>query len=440
MGFKRVLYRHLISKRINLTKSVSGLISDCETKERREAYQLEQFNFVWNTAWRNVPYYSDWKDKYALPDAIGTLDELNDWPILTKDDLRNFSCFERKDVSRPRGRILTGGSTGTPVRLPGWFDQMAGVSQTIGRARYGVTISDRVFLLWGHEHLYGAGFKKIINKYKRRIKDWIADWKRVSAYDLSLSAMRKAYEKMVAFSPSVVIAYSPAIISFCRQNKDCIGLIKSVKTVICSAGPLSGEEKEEVARFFSNAKVCLEYGTVECGIIAYTRPSDGEYEVFWNTHLVQALKVPSGEVKAIITRLTECYVPIIRYDVGDYLDIGGNNDLSNGQSVFVMHDIKGRPTELLKFANGIEFFAWTVGDCVKQVPEIYSHQIVVDENNNRLEIRVTAGRPLTVEEKNIPIDRLYRIIANGSSLNVQVTQVDKLYMTVGGKTPRVVRL
>lgn len=435
---KNLIYQYVLRNRCALAREIESEIDGLPTRVQREEFQVERFNKIWATASASVPFYIAWRKRFNLPDKIRSLNELMAWPILTKDDLRHSENFVRTDVPEPKGRILTGGSTGTPVRLPGWFDKMAGVSQMIGRRRYGVSLADRVFLLWGHEHLYGTGFKRSINIYKRRLKDWIADWKRCSAYDLSQGAMRVAFDQLVACKPTAIIAYSPAMISFCRQNINRAGEIKSVKTIICSAGPLSQDEKLEISSFFSGAQICMEYGTVECGIIAYTNPLDGEYDVFWNTHLLQAERDSSNEFRAIVTRLTDCYVPLIRYDVGDYLELF--EDEVDVCSVLRMKDVKGRPTELIKFRNGVEFFAWTIGDCVKQVPEIISHQVAVDEKNNRLEIRVVAVDALSDAQKSVVVDRLSRIVANCMSLRVSVVQVDELSVTVGGKTPRVVRL
>ena len=63
----------------------------------------------------------------------------------------------------------------------------------------------------------------------------------------------------------------------------------------------------------------MEYGSVECGLMAHTRPSDGNYFVFWTTRLLQADKQGDGQYRNLVTRLTRTYVPLIRYDIGDYL-------------------------------------------------------------------------------------------------------------------------
>lgn len=433
-----VVYRFLMRKRIAAVEKTVVMMGRFSTREARERYQVEKFNIVWNAARENVPFYRKWQKKFGLPDEIRDLAELKAWPILTKADLRRLEDFKRTDVPYPKGRILTGGSTGEPVRLPSWGDSMAGVSQMLGRAAYGIEPGDRTFLLWGHEHLYGTGFKRKVNAYKRRLKDWLAGWKRVSAYDLGADAMYRAYRVFAAQKPKFVIGFSPAVLAFVRHNVKRRGEVKSVRVILCTAGPLSKEEKVEIEEFFGG-KVAMEYGSVECGIMAYTRPRDGQYDVFWNTHLLQAVK-DGNECKNIVTRLTDCYVPLIRYDIGDYLEIDLDEEEGDFRSVLHIKSVKGRPSEMFRFNCGVSFFGALIGDCVKQIPEVVSSQIAVNEAANGMEIRVTATRKLKTEELGVIKNRLSLTVEHIDRLDVRVVQCDKLFTTVGGKIPRIVRL
>ena len=425
-----------------MASTVSRLIN----RDMVELKQMTRFNEIWKDAYLNVPFYRDWKVYHHLPDKIDNLSELVSWPALTKADLRNIGQFKRTDAPEPKDSLMTGGSTGEPVRLPSWGDSMAGVSQLLGRRAYGLEPGDRMVLLWGHEHLYGTGWRRKVNAFKRRLKDWLAGWMRISAYDLSNLAMRQAYGIIEKFHPKCLIGFSTAVLAFVRQNHAYAHELTSVKVILCTAGPLTPDEKQEIIDFFTASsesmvpKLCMEYGSVECGIMAYTRPRDGEYDVFWNTHLLQAQKQPDGEYKNLVTRLTDCYVPLIRYDVGDYLELDPADEEQNARSVLEIKSVKGRPNEMLKFKCGVSFFGALIGDCVKQVPEIISSQIAVDEENDVLEIRVTAKSPLPDTALSLVVNRFTLTVADTKKLTIRVVQVEKLFTTVGGKVPRVVRI
>lgn len=429
------LYLHLMRKRIFAANVVAAELL-CNDRKKISQIQVDRFNTVWSLARRFVPFYQDWQRKYNLPDSISSLQELRSWPILTKADLRNVERFVRLDVNKPSGQLITGGSTGEPVRLPSWNDYSGNVSQIIGRGRYGVNVGDRLFLLWGHEHLYGKGCRRTVKILIRRFKDFLAGWVRVSAYDLSSGALHRAYEVFIRSRARAVIGFSPAVLSFVRVNKGKGSGDKNLKlkAVICTAGPLTVPEKREISNFF-HAPVVMEYGSVECSIMAYTKPKDEKYWVFWNTHLIQAVRNHGGEFRNIVTRLTDCYVPLIRYDVGDYLSGPDNDD-----SVLSINDVIGRPSEMIHFACGVSFFGALIGDCVKQVPEILSSQIAVKECANVLEVRVVASVVLPQSAFQLIINRISLTIKGADLLTVRIVQVDKLVTTTGGKIPRVVRL
>lgn len=439
MNLVKALYWRLMSGRIARAQGVAAMLKSVQVRRDKELYQLEKFNLVWRHACVNVPFYRAWRDLHGLPKQITSLDELARWPILTKADLRNLDDFTREDVRKPSRCLLTGGSTGEPVRLPTWGDSVSGVSQMLGRAAYGVNPGDRTLLLWGHEHLYGTGLRRRINTLKRRLKDWLANWTRVSAYDLSSDAMHQAYRIFAKVRPKFIIGFSPAVLSFVRQNASEARKVSGVEVVLCTAGPLTQSEKGEIENFFGG-RVCMEYGSVECGIMAYTRPRDGKYDVFWNTHLLQAQREENGEYKNLVTRLTDCYVPLIRYDIGDYLELDPENEVEDARSVLEIKSVKGRPSEMLKFKCGVAFFGALIGDCVKQVPEVVSSQIAVNEEANILEIRVTAACRLCDEQMSLIKNRFGLTVAGAGKLSVRVVQVSRLEMTVGGKVPRVVRL
>ena len=436
------IYRRLLRKKLASAKTFADELYKTSRREDIERFQVQKFNAIWGIARKSVPFYEDWQREYDLPNEIVSLAELRRWPVLTKADLRDCSRFERRGVTKPRGMLRTGGSTGEPLCIPSWRDPIDGLSQIVGRQAYGVDVGCRTFLLWGHRHLYGNGFRRKINILKRDIKDYISNWKRVSAYDLSEEAMTKAYDEFYKFQPNFVIGFSSAVLAFCRRNRAKACAVKSVRVVLCTAGPLTDCEKCEIEEFF-DAQVCMEYGSVECSVMAYTRPEDGWYYVFWNSHLIQAQRQSDGEYKNIVTRFANTYVPLIRYDIGDCLDLGNANECDIGdaeRSTIRFRSVKGRPNEMLQFASGVSFFGAIVGDCVKQVSGVIASQIAVNEADDKLEIRIVADHQITEDDEHLITNRLGLTISHVDRLHLTVRQLDSLPVTKGGKTLRVVKM
>ena len=434
LEFKKRLYSAL-NRQVFIRSLLRGsryrLITE---RQEIELFQLEKFNEVWNDAYSNIPFYSEWKLKHKLPDNISSLSELTSWPILKKIDLQeNKDKLIRKDV-KPSGYLKTGGSTGEPLHLPTWEDTETGSSMWLGRAAYGIEPGMKTFLIWGHHHLYGKGFKRQINILKRKLKDWLSNMYRVSAYDLSEEAMGQAFDKYKHFSPEFIIGFSPSVLSFCRINKKRKNECKMhPKAVLCTAGPLSVSEMEEISLFFQ-APVCMEYGSVECAVMAYTEPHEEVYKVFWDTHLIQGTKDDVGEVKNIVTRLAPCYVPMIRYDIGDYLEIRHDESLD---SIIRIETVKGRPSDIVQLANSTAFSASLIGDCVKQVDGVIANQLHAFRNG--ICIDVVAMRELSEPDFSLVKQCMLTVVPGLEYSDIVLKQVDSLQKTVGGKTPLVIQ-
>jgi phenylacetate-coenzyme A ligase PaaK-like adenylate-forming protein len=396
-------------------------------------YQVRAFNDVWRDAYSNVPFYDSWRRTHSLPERIETLDELSAWPILLKKDLQAAGeTLLRKGV-RPTAWLKTGGSTGEPLHLPTWPDTgIASSSQLLGRTPYGYSPGMRTFLLWGHHHLYGTGATRQLAILKRQCKDYVSNFSRCSAYDLSAPAMNQAFHRYVRFDPECVIGFSAALVAFCRANAfHGNSLPRPPRLVVSTAGPLSDLERKELTAFFG-CSICLEYGSVECGIMAYSRPGTKSYRTFWDTHVLQGRADGTGHVRNIVSLLTPTYVPLIRYDIGDFLSVA---DASLPSHVDLV-DVIGRPNDIVQLADGTSFFGALIGDCVKQVSAVTGCQLFVLDR--AVIVHVTASRPLTNEELALIRLRLETVVPQLRANSVTIECVPRLRVSPGGKSRLVI--
>lgn len=424
----RFLLLHSVYNRI-IQKS--SLFFKINRKEDIINYQVGRFNEIWKNAYTNIPFYKQWKENNGLPDKIKHISELQQWPILTKKDLTNGSKILLREKP-PKSYVITSGSTGIPLKLPAWHDTQATINMWIGRAANGITPEVKTFLIWGHHHLYGTGINRVKNRFIRIVKDYILGYKRVSAYDTSIKAMQMAYKKFEEYKPDFFIGYSSSTLAFVRCNKGCC-ISSPPKSVLCTAGPLTTKEKQEIREFF-HAPLCMEYGSVECGVMAYSVKDCSYYNVFWNTHIIQGVKDDVGKVKNIVTTINEKYFPLIRYDIGDYLDVDDNTDLS---SVLKINEVVGRPTDIITLKNGTSFFAMLIEACVEHIEGIISHQLIVKDS--QLEILLVACRELSKEDFDSVRLKLNAVVPNLKNYPISIKQVNELNKNRGGKTPIVIR-
>ncbi len=401
--------------------------------------RLDKFNAIWRDAFENVPFYAEWKAMHELPDAIKDIAELSGWPILEKKDLiLNRDKLVRKDIKRYHESV-TGGATGEPLH----FRTMAGESDTvamnkwIGWARMGIYPDSRCFVLWGHRHFYGQTFTGNLRFAWRQFKDWMTNNLRADATDLSQKALEKNVERLIRFRPEGIISYSASLLALVRCCKEdgerCRHL--GVKAVVCTAGPLTKEERDEISLFF-NAPVGMEYGSMEGGVIAYQTPmTDGHYEVFDKTHIIHAVPEPvSGNSQVLVTKLYPCYLPLIRYRIGDYIlgeNTGGDGTVSKFDEVY------GRTGDEVDMGNGIKFHGQSFMTCAEGFDKIIAYQIRVNRKSGQVVFVAQTLSPLGEDERNEIIKRAAHM-SGLARTSITVQEAKELVKAPSGKIRLVV--
>ena len=107
------------------------------------------------------------------------------------------------DRTRPSDFVrTTGGSTSQPIQIPSWRSELEYGNKDMWFARswFDIEPSDKLFLIWGHSHQVGRGIRGQFNAFRREMKDALLGYRRVSAYDLSEPAMRRAGKALLSES------------------------------------------------------------------------------------------------------------------------------------------------------------------------------------------------------------------------------------------------
>ena len=432
-------------------KQIKALIrsaADCKSR-------IERFNAIWVDAVAHVPFYAEWKAKYGLPDRIEDLGELQHWPILEKKDLiLNRDKLTRKDVLRFHEGV-TGGATGEPLHfrtMAGEGEQVA-VNKWIGWARMGIYPDSRCFLLWGHRHFYGQGFASNVRFKFRQLKDWMTNNLRADATDLSPAALRKDYELMLKFKPECIIAYSASLLALVRTMRDEVkvrGVIErseiaeglreqrrfpTLRAVICTAGPLTKAERGEISSFFG-VPVAMEYGSMEAGVMAYQTPAtNGRYSVFDQTHILHSAPEPvTGNSQVLVTKLYNCYLPLIRYKVGDY--IRGETVADSGL-ITGFDEVYGRTGDEVDMGNGIRFHGQSFMTCAEGFDQIIAYQIRVNKSTGKVVFVAQTIAQLSPEE-NVEIVKRAAHMSGLPEGAISVEEAKELVKAPSGKIRLVI--
>ena len=377
-----ILTRFLRSKRFNRALQYQTKWLHPDPKEVC-GLQLEKLNCVWRDAVSNMPYYQRLVSKKEAPSHFNSLaDFFKNVPILTKEKIAASPDLFRRPDEKPDRIAMTAGSTGNPLHF-GLYKREADFSSSdlfVGRIANGMEMGDRIFLLWGHSHLLGTGWKGKYKHLLRKTSDWALSYKRMDAYHLDRQTARSYMKKLLDFNPQICIGYASALDLFVRHNEDFRQQVKGLglKFVVATSEVMPRPDSHKIIEDFFNCPLVMEYGGVEFGAVAHNRPYE-PYRVYWWNCLAETLDeagtAAANSTPLVVTSLYLRYVPFIRYRTGD--EIRGERTVFN-RSLVSFSEVCGRHNDALELTDGSILHSVSLFHCIHQESDVYNIQLIVD--------------------------------------------------------------
>lgn len=355
---------------------------------------LSAIRRTWADAVKDVPYYSDLVARGEAPAAIRDWRDVMALPVLTRQAIQDEPARFVRRSGPPRDRISTAGSTGTPLRL-GMGSAERDLMRVVKLAEWqaqGYGAGSRLFLLWGHSHLLGTGWKGRLNHLKRRLGDAYLGYRRVDAYRLGPERSAAYAEALMAFRPAGVIGYASALDLFARQASRFRSRFRAlgVRFVLATAEAPPRPDTVPLLEDLFGCPVVQEYGGAEFGQVAFKR-GPAPFEVYPDLNYVEVeppdAEGPAGERPLLLTSLYPRYVPLVRYRAGDSLV--GPTCLANGH-VSRFDAVGGRVNDVIALPDGEAIHSVAIFHCIHQEPGVYNIQMVVRESG--IDIRLVAAR------------------------------------------------
>lgn len=408
------------------------------SKTQHLAWQLNQFNQVWTNIKQTVPFYSQLTKSQSLPEQFQSWEQIVDsLPIINRNTIQKHLSQLTSQAQPPQWSRTTGGSTSQPIQLPAWHSEKAITAPNtwLGRSSYNVSATDKLFMIWGHSHLLGTGIKGKVNGIKRQIFDSLLGYHRFSAYNLSQEKLAEAAEAILRFRPQYILGYSVALDALARSNQHLTKKFHELglKVVIGTAESFPSEDSALLIEEVFGAPIAMEYGSVETDVIAHSQPT-GFYNVFWRNYFLEAQE--KGITGGRILRITSLYpraFPLIRYEIGDEIEL--MSDDSSGLGVSEFSRVIGRCNDFILLEDGIQIHSEAITHCVRTSAKITGYQLLQIDNTTHL--RLTVSSPLLTEEMNEIRYKLGKI--NQLLEKITIESVDHLQQTIAGKTRMVVR-
>jgi phenylacetate-CoA ligase len=404
--------------------------------------QRGQLARVANHAANTVPFY---RDRLAeLQTTLGRPIDMVDWqhlPLLTRSDLQNAGALLRStDVSQHHGQLsesVTSGSTGRPVRTCG---------TTLTRMMWNaLTLRQH---LWNERDL-SKKFATI--RDRNTLQEELSKTARAGTWGTATAGIVKTgpavaidirtpidaqAEWLIEEEPDYLLTYPSNAAALAQHFLDHQIRLQNLCQVR-TFGETLDPRLRPLCKAAWQVPVVDNYSSQEVGYIALQCPESEVYHVQSESLLVEVIDDAGaacgpGQVgRVVVSTLQNFAMPLLRYEIGDYAEVGQGCGCRRGLPV--LQRILGRQRNMFRLPSGKLIWPSLLldGDAIPPAAASIRQYQIIQRTIDRLEVRVVAEDRLT-ESAELELSEWV-----GRSLGAQFT-IDFIYVpsiarSVGGK-------
>jgi phenylacetate-CoA ligase len=332
------------------------------TPTQWQDWQQSRLSEILEYAVTRVPFYRElWAKRRRLGD-MRTWKTLSNWPILSKQQLRQNQRAFLSDDCIPRALFYdqTSGTSGTPLKV--FFSKET--------ARQWYAVYETRLRNWNnvgrHDRWAILGGQQVVPPRARKAPYWVHNFPMrqlyLSANHISAASAPSYCTAISSFGATHLIAYPSSATALAREllgaGLKCTGL----KVVITNAEPLLSWQKEVMEEAFG-ATVRESYGMCEM-VAGASECSAGSLHLWPEAGYTEVLgdlidePVPDGKAgRLVCTGLLNHDMPLIRYEIGDRGSISVSGELcACGRRLPVLKSLEGRSSDILTTRGGLKVF------------------------------------------------------------------------------------
>jgi len=379
-------------------------------EEQIRAHQWKQLRRSLDHAYRTVPFYHERFDSAGL--KVADLEDPDAWrrlPVLVRRELQaGGEALVSTAIPRDHGRTsvrVTGGSTGEPVRVLG--------TAITGFAWRVFTLRDH---LWHHRDFRGKlAVVRFMEQEAARppagalTNNWGTSTRNIATGPCAIltihSTTQEQAEWLARHDPEYFLSYPSAIVAlarYCEKHAIKLPKLREVRTF----GEVVEPQVREICRDVWGVRVVDAYSSEEFGYLALQCPEHEHYHVQSENVLLEVLDdqgqpcQPGDVGRVFVTSLNNFAMPLLRYDIGDYAEVG--EPCPCGRGLTVLKRVLGRQRNMFTLPTGETRWpmidARDIAAVFNEVPPITKFQLV-QKSLDELEARLVVVRPLTSDEE-----------------------------------------
>ena len=320
--------------------------------------QLARLKTVLRHAYDTVPFYrSRWDEADIHPNDLKTLDDLKQFPIVTKTDLRTrereflSASFNAKSLIVKR----TSGSTGVPltIRIDEAGKQWKAACTIRSNEWSGYRLGQRVAKVWGNPEYRQHGWK---GKVRNLLLDRTTYLDTLDLDDSQILQFVKAVRRK---KPGLLFGHAHSLYLFAKRlQTDGIADVRP-NGIVSTAMPLHDWQRKVMQDVFGVAPT-NRYGCEEVSLIAcecekhrglHVNADSVFVEIENRSPLTPNPSPARGEGNLIVTDLSNFAMPLVRYRIGD---VGALSDrvCECGRGLPLLESIEGREADFVVTPTG----------------------------------------------------------------------------------------
>ncbi len=397
--------------------------------------QMQQLARVVRHAYRTVPFY-----RYRLrpladlaPGAL-TPERLRSVPVLTRLELQSAGDeLVSARIPPEHGSVRdvrTSGSTGRPIRVKSTEvgDLFGAAINLRNRLWHGTNLRGTVaaiqVLKHAHENAAAAGAPMSWGPLAAPGAVYFFDIRRPLAEQLAW---------LVKVEPDYLMTYPTNLLALAtRSHAD--GVVLRKLQHVMTMGEVLTDEQRSACRDAWGVDVIDTYSAAEVRTIALQCPAHRHYLVQAESLYVEILDRrgepcrPGETGRVVISDLHNFATPLIRYDLGDYAEVGG--PCPTGRGLPVLERIVGRTRSMLTYPSGEVVWPSLPGSLFTAIAPVQQFQLV-QTRCDHIEVRLVLAAPLTERQEGDLRDALRKKL--GYPFEFAFLRLSDIPRSAGGK-------
>jgi len=395
---------------VGMTASLATLMHQLEmsqwlpAEEIREK-QLHQIAHVAMHAERYSPYFKKRLQAVQLhAQQLASFEGISHLPVMTRRDLqaagKTLFCRQIPEDHLPMSEVKTSGSSGEPVMV-----KRTTVNQLFWLAS---ALRDHIW----HKRDFSGSLAVIRFNYSSQAWHGVQqeDWGVPASLFFKTGAMHKMEidtdikvqaEWLAKINPDYLLTYPNTLlvlIDYFKKNNITLDKLRGIRTI----SETLHDDLRELARDVLQVEITDMYSSQELGVIAIQCPDSGLYHTMAESHFVEVLDehgalCKEGEVgRIVVTDLHNFATPLIRYEIGDYAEVG--SVCPCGRGLPTLKRIVGRSRNLVRHPDGKRHWPVVGFAQYQKIAPIRQFQMV-QRTLDTIEVRLVSDTPLSANQE-----------------------------------------